>query len=272
MTTPIAARGEIARQMLRGGRRALIAWAAAFAALVGLYAVIWPSIRGNNRWQELFNTLPQAYRAIFTAGGQLDLSTPAGYLGIELMGFLGPALMAVYAIGTGAAAIAGEEGRGGLEVTLSAPVARGRVLAERAAALLIDLTAVAAAAGLAMWVFSVAFGMHLGTGAIESAATALGIFGFFTGAVALAVGAATGSAALARSVAALVAVASYLLNAMAQVTSSLKPARPLSPFYLLFGNEPLQHGLRAAAVLSVLAVSLALMVIGGIVFARRDLA
>jgi hypothetical protein len=73
-------------------------------------------------------------------------------------------------------------------------------------------------------------------------------------------------------VAARVAVASYLLNAMAQVTSSLKPARPLSPFYLLFGNEPLQHGLRAAAVLSVLAVSLALMVIGGIVFARRDLA
>lgn len=54
--------------------------------------------------------------------------------------------------------------------------------------------------------------------------------------------------------------------------NSLKPARPLSPFYLLFGNEPLQHGLRAAGALSVLAVSLALLVIGGIVFARRDLA
>jgi hypothetical protein len=74
------------------------------------------------------HTLPQTYRAIFTAGGQLDLSTPAGYLGIELMGFLGPALMAIYAISTGAAAIAGEEGRGGLEVTLSAPVARGKCL------------------------------------------------------------------------------------------------------------------------------------------------
>ena len=154
MTTAFSTRTEIARQMLRGGRRALAAWAAALAALVALYAVMWPSIRGNSRWQELFNTLPQTYRAIFTAGGQLDLSTPAGYLGIELMGFLGPALIAVYAISTGAAAIAGEEGRGGLEVTLSAPVARGQVLAERAVALLIDLTAVAAAAGLALWVFS----------------------------------------------------------------------------------------------------------------------
>jgi hypothetical protein len=47
MTTTIAARGEITRQMLRGGRRALIGWAAAFAALVALYAVIWPSIRAT---------------------------------------------------------------------------------------------------------------------------------------------------------------------------------------------------------------------------------
>jgi beta-exotoxin I transport system permease protein len=271
MTTAVGTRAEIARQMLRGGRRALFAWAAAFAALVALYAVIWPSIRGNNSWQELFNTLPKTYRAIFTAGGQLDLSTPAGYLGIELMGFLGPALMAVYAISTGTAAIAGEEGRGGLEVTLSAPVTRGRVLGERAAALLIELTAVAAATGLTMWVFSLALGMHLGVAAIASAAAALGIFGFFSGAVALAVGAATGSAALARGLAALVAVASYLINALAQVTSTLKPARPLSPFYLLFGNEPLQHGLRPAGALSVLAVSLALVVAGGIVFARRDM-
>ena len=272
MTTTIAARAEITRQMLRGGRRALAAWAAAFAGMVALYAAIWPSIQGNSRWQELFNTLPQTYRAMFTAGGQLDLSTPAGYLGIELMGFLGPALIAVYAISAGAAAIAGEEGRGGLEVTLSAPVARGRMLTERAAALLIEMTAVAAATGFAMWVFSLAFGMNLGVDAIASAAAALGLFGFFTGTVALAVGAATGSAALARGIAALAAVASYLINALAQVTSALKTARPLSPFYLLFGNEPLQHGLRVGGALAVLAVSLALVAIGGVVFARRDLA
>jgi ABC-2 type transport system permease protein len=188
------------------------------------------------------------------------------------MGFLGPALIAAYAISVGAAAIAGDEGRGGLEVTLSVPVGRGQVLAGRAAALLIDITAVTVTTGLAMWVFSLVLGMHLGVAAIASAAAALGIFGFFAGAVALAVGAATGSAALARGLAALIAVASYLINALAQVTSTLKPVRPLSPFYLLLGNEPLQHGLRAVGALSVLAVALALVVGGGIVFVRRDLA
>ncbi|HVB46347.1 MAG TPA: ABC transporter permease subunit [Streptosporangiaceae bacterium] len=257
--------------MLRSGRRSLAAWSIAFAGMIALYAVIWPSVRGNTRWRELFDTLPQTYRALFTAGGQIDLSTPAGYLGIELMGFLGPALMAIYAIGVGSAAIAGEEGRGGLEVTLSAPVTRTRVLAERFAALVIDLAVVAAAAGAGLWVFSLAFDMKLGAGAIAAAAAALGIFGIFTGAVALAVGAATGSTSLARGVASLVAVASYLVNALSQITTALRGARPASPFYLLFGNEPLAHGLSALGALSVLGVSIALLACGGIVFARRDL-
>jgi hypothetical protein len=46
----------------------------------------------------------------------------------------------------------------------------------------------------------------------------------------------------------------------------------LSPFYLPLGNEPLQHGLRVAGAPSVLAAAVALVAIGGIVFARRDLA
>ena len=87
-------RAEIGLQALRGGRRALAIWAAAFAGLIAMYAAFWPSIRDNNQWRELFDTLPQAYRAMFTASGTLNLSTPAGYLGIELMGILGPALIA----------------------------------------------------------------------------------------------------------------------------------------------------------------------------------
>jgi len=87
-------RGEITRESLRAGRRALAVWAAAFAAMIALYAVIWPSVRGNTSWRNLFDTLPQTYRALFTASGTIDLSTPAGYLGVELMGFLGPAPIA----------------------------------------------------------------------------------------------------------------------------------------------------------------------------------
>ena len=66
-------------------------------------------------------------------------------------------------------------------------------------------------------------------------------------------------------------VASYLVNALAQVTTALRPARPISPYYLVLGNEPLAHGLRPAGTLLVLGVAVVLAAAGGVVFARRDL-
>jgi ABC-2 type transport system permease protein len=267
----ISDHGEITRQALRTGRRGLAIWATAFAALVALYAVIWPSVRGNTSWRNLFDTLPQTYRALFTASGTIDLSTPAGYLGVELMGLLGPALIAAYAITAGSAGVAGEEDRGGLEVTLSAPISRTRLLAERFTALVIGVAVLAVAVGVALWAFSGVLGMGLGLGQITSAATALGTFGLFFGATALAVGAATGRPAIARGVAALAAVASYLINALAQITSALRPARPISPYYLVLGNEPLAHGLRIIGAVSVLAVAVTLVIAGGVLFTRRDL-
>jgi ABC-2 type transport system permease protein len=219
----------------------------------------------------LFDTLPQTYRALFTAGGTIDLSTAGGYLGVELMGFMGPALIAVYAITAGSAAIAGEEDRGGLEITLSAPVSRIQLFGQRFTALLIGITSLMFAAAAALWIFSAVLDMGLGLGAIASAAAALGIFGLFAGAIAIAVGAATGSPAVARGVAALVVVASYLINALAQVTSALRPLRPISPYYLVLGNEPLTHGLRLTGAVSVLAAVAVIAAAGGILFARRDL-
>ena len=268
---PITGRWEITRQALRAARRTLAIWAAAFAGLIALYAVIWPSVRGNTSWRNLFDTLPSTYRALFTASGTIDLSTAGGYLGVELMGFMGPALIAVYAITAGSAAIAGEEDRGGLEVTLSAPVSRVQLFGQRFTALLTGIAALMLTTAAALWIFSAVLGMRLGLGAIASAAAALGIFGLFGGAVAIAVGAATGRPAAARGVAALVVVASYLINALAQVTSALRPARPLSPYYLVLGNEPLAHGLRLVGAVSVLAAVAAIAAAGGILFALRDL-
>ena len=267
----VTSRWEITLQALRDSWRRLAIWAASFAGLIALYAVIWPSVRGNTSWRNLFGTLPETYRALFTASGTIDLSTPGGYLGIELMGFMGPALIAVYAITTGAAAIAGEEDLGSLEVTLSAPISRARVFAQRCVALVIGIVTLMAAVGAALWIFSALLGMGLGLGAIASGAAALGLFGLFTGAVAIAVGAATGSAAAARGLAALAAVVSYLINALAQITSVLRPARPVSPYYLVLGNEPLAHGLRLIGAVSVLGIAVILAVAGGILFTRRDL-
>jgi hypothetical protein len=46
---------------------------------------------------------------------------------------------------------------------------------------------------------------------------------------------------------------------------------PSSPYYLLLGNEPLARSLRVIGAVSVLGAVAAILVVGGLVFARRDL-
>lgn len=264
-------RGVVLRHALAVQRRALIVWSAAFAALIGLYSAFWPSLHGSSQWRQLFETLPKSYRALFTVGGSIDLSTPAGYLGVELMAFMGPTLLAVYAIGTGAAAVAGEESQGTLEPVLAAPVARAAVLLERFGALVAGLLVLTAAQAAALLAFCAAVGMDLSAARIAEGGAALAIFGLFTGSVALAAGAATGRPAPARAVAALFAVAAYLVNALGQLTDTLRPVRPLSPFYLLLGNNPLANGLRIGPALAVIGVSLLIVALGAALLERRDL-
>jgi len=90
------------------------------------------------------------------------------------------------------------------------------------------------------------------------------------GALALAIGAATGRTGTSRGVPALVAVLAYMVNGLAPQVSWLKPLQKLSPFYQYGGHDPLSNGVSGSAVLaSVLTVVvLTLIAIWG--FRRRD--
>ncbi len=92
-------------------RRAFPAWVVGLALLVAMYVAIWPSVRDQPSMNQFLDEMPEAFRALFAMSGA-DMSTPVGYIEIELLSFMGPLLLLIYAVGTGAAAVAGEEERG----------------------------------------------------------------------------------------------------------------------------------------------------------------
>jgi hypothetical protein len=67
------------------------------------------------------------------------------------------------------------------------------------------------------------------------------------------------------------ALASYLANGLAQITATVKPVRAVSPFHLLFGNNSLTNGIQVSNALLLAAVRLAVVALGGLAFAHRDL-
>lgn len=263
---PLSILGRVARDQFR----TVAVWVVGLAALVGLYVAVYPSVQGSSSFSRLIDQMPETYRALFTTGGSVDFSTPAGYLNTELLTFMGPLLVLVYAIGTGSSALAGEEDRGTLDLLLANPVGRARVLLEKFAALVAGVVVLVTALWLALLVEGSAAGMDVPLADSAAALVHLGLLGIEFGALALLVGSLTGHLGATRAVPALVAVVAYLVNAFAPLAPSLGPVRAASPFYQYIGHDPLSRGLWPAALGVTLLSTAALLALAAWSFRRRD--
>ena len=212
-------------------RRSLGVWSAALAGLIALYIAVWPSVEGSgSSFSKLIDDMPAAYKALFTSGGGVDFSTPAGYLNVELFSFMAPIVVLVYAIGTGASAIAGEEDRRTMDLLLVNTVSRGRVVIEKMAALVFGVAVLCGA----MWVSLVVEGrvaaMDVPTADAAATVVHLGLLGIEFGALALLIGASTGRVGISRAVPGAIAAGTYVINALGTMVSGLEPVRRFSPF------------------------------------------
>lgn len=252
-------------------RRALVAWAVSLLLLVGMYVAIWPSIKGQPSVSDFLDNMPEAFRSLFATSGA-DMSTPVGYIQIELMSFLGPLLLIMYAVMAGAAAIAGEEDGHTLDLLLASPVGRTRLVLEKAAAMVLGTLGLAAVLGLGLVVEGQLADMRLPVADVAAAMLHMALLALVFGTLALAIGAAIGHATAARAVPAVLAVVTYVVNGLGPQVSWLKPFQKLSPFYQYIGHDPLRNGVSAAGVaiaLGTVAVLTAVAVVG---FRRRDVA
>jgi ABC-2 type transport system permease protein len=263
---------SVGLKTLHDQRRSLVTWSVTVASFVGMYAGFYPSFKGTRSYNDLINQMPKALRDLFTAGTGGDFSSGAGYVYMEMLSFMAPLLVLLYAIGAGANAIAGEEERHTLDLLLSTPVTRARVVLEKYAALCAGVVVIAAAMAIALVAFGSAAGMGLRTANVAAAALHLALLGLVFGAVALVAGSASGHVAVARGAAALLAVVAYLVNGFATSVSWLEPVQKLSPFYQYIGHDPIRHGLSVAAVGIALGSATALVTVAVWAFRRRDLA
>ncbi|MBN1093232.1 ABC transporter permease [Blastococcus sp. TML/M2B] len=260
--------GEVLRQSLRLQRRSLLAWCAGLAAMVVLYGSLWPSIRDEPSITDVMDQLPEVLRSLLATA---DMSTPVGYVQAELMGLTGPLLVILFAVLAGAAGIAGEEDRRSIDLLLANPVSRTRVVVERTAATVVATAVVVTALGVALAAGGVLFGLDLPLAHVLAAMLHLWLLGAVFGALAAAVGAATGSVALARAVPAATAVLAYLVNGLAPLVGWLEPVRDLSPFAQYQGHVPLASGVSWPAVAVSAGTVLVLGVVAVSTFRRRDL-
>lgn len=262
---------SIGLKTLYDQRRTLTAWTLSLIGLVAMYAALWPSIRDQPTFNDYLDQMPKALRSLFAASGA-DLSTPIGYVQVELLSLMAPLLLIVYSITAGAAAVAGEEDQHTLELLLANPVSRPRLVLEKLTAICTGAALIAAGTAVALLAAGPLAGMRLPLGGVVSAMLHLSLLGIVFGTLALTVGAATGHAVLSRAVSAVVAVLAYVLNGLAPVIGWLRPAQRFSPFYQYAGHDPLRSGISWPAILVAVLSILVLATLAVAGLSRRDTA
>jgi ABC-2 type transport system permease protein len=247
----------------------MLGWAAGFVGVIWLSVAFWPSVRESaDEFTKLMERLPEALKALF--GANLDFGTPAGYLNSRVFSLTTPVMLLIVAIATGTAGVAGEEDRGTLDVVLSTPVKRRRVVLETFAAMFVEVAMLSAVMWLAIVAIGPLYDLDVSPAGVAAASASQGLLAVLFGAVGLAVGAAIGRKGLATAAATGLAVGTFLVNGLGGAVESLEPYRPLTPWYHAVTIDPLQQGLGVEHLAYLVVIPLVLLAIAVWGFERRD--
>ncbi len=258
---------ELTRLDLRLRRRMLIGTAVGAAAYLIVVVAAYPAFKDDTALSDLLRTNPGAAAAFGISG---SITSPAGWLNANMYANFGPLLALLLTIGYGAVAIAGEAGDGLLGLTATQPVTRGTLLAQKVLALAL-VALVVPIVSYAVCLTGPHFELDPGWTDLAAVTLTTALLAFDLGAVALLVGAVTGSRGAALGVAAGLAAAAYLVSSLAPAIPAVHRIRWASPFYWAVGDNQLTDGVTWAGMLLLLGLAGALVTATIPAFRRLDI-
>jgi ABC-2 type transport system permease protein len=263
---------DVLVQVLWRRRFWLIWWCVGFLAGDALLAVAYPTVRDNAELNQTFAGLPPGVQAALglQAGA---ITSPAGYLNSQYFANLLPVLLLIFGIGLAAWSIGGDETAGTLELLMGNPISRVRIALERSGAVIAELAVVSAVAGFGLVALAPLTGLTSGLSVerILESALATGLMALTFAAFAFAVGAASGSRGAAIGVSTAFAAGLFMIEGLAEPVKLLRLLREVSPWHWLLGTDPIRNGLLWQSWVLPVTISVALIIVGSLVFVRRDL-
>jgi ABC-2 type transport system permease protein len=212
--------------------------------------------------------LPDTMLAFFGGG---DMRTLEGFYQVETFGMMGPLVVMILTISIAQGALAGEESRRTMGLLLANPIGRSRVLAEKTVTMLVmgALVGLSTFAGVTAGALLADKGMDIGN--IAATCVLMTLVGYVFGALALALGAATGKAKVAMFGAIGLAVFTHIMNSLGDLNADLGWLQTASPYHYYLGSDPLNNGMAwgdAAVLVALIAVFVGAAFV---LFQRRDL-
>ena len=247
-------------------------WVALSLALGGAYfTALFKTYTQAFDLNALMAKMPEGMRAL-VGGADFDVSTATGFLNVELFPLIMPALLSAFAIALCSGFTAGEEARGTIDVLLSYPIPRWRVVLDKLAAMVIATFIISA-----VMLVGIEVGSLVGDAPVELDKVAAGLFlatvlAFSFGTISLAIAACTGNRSSAAGIPIGLMVVMYLVQSLSPEIESLRAINGLSLFHYYLGHSPLKHGLDLGDTAVLVVIAAVFLALSLIAFERRDLA
>lgn len=264
-------RPEIVVRSLFERGRLLVWWAAAailYPVLIGLW---WPSVRDSEGLHESVSNYPEVVQAVFGGEDLFSVATAPGFLHVQLFALVVPVALAVFAIGFARHTLPAEEESGLLDLLVTYPTSRRRLLVEKSGAIVASLLALGLLTWLTLLAMDALVDLDITTTALAGAVVGVVLLSVFHASVALAVGAATGDRGLSVAAGAGAVVVGLGLLALSQLAEGASWVRYLSPYYYGTANEPLTGSWPIGGHITLLVLIAVALVGADYAFERRDL-
>ena len=257
--------GALARLHFFDRRRSVLAWGLPLGLMSAFIVAIFPSVEDSI--SKAVEGYPQGLKEAFGIG---QLSNVEQYLQAEMLSLIVPLAMGYLAVRAIASGLTGAAESGRLDVLLSAPVSRARLVAAGFLATAAELAAVLLVTGLLTGLGSVLSGAGLDAGAAAAGfANVWPLALLFASCGAIAAGFSLRTSVVTGSVAGLL-VAMYVVDLVGRLDPDLSGLRYLSVFKY-YGNA-IEDGIEPLAFAGVTAAACLLAALAAWLFERRDLA
>ncbi|MET0306339.1 MAG: ABC transporter permease subunit [Solirubrobacterales bacterium] len=261
----IAQQRALVAAHLSDRRRSLLAWGLPLGLMSAFIVAIFPSV--EDALSKAIADYPPALKEAFGIGG---LTNVEQYLQAEMLSLIIPLALGYLAVRAVASGLSGAAETGRLDVLLSSPVSRRRLVAASFIATAVELSAVLILTGLITAAASVLSGAGLSAGpAVAGFANVWPLALVFAGLGIVATGFSLRTSVVTGSVAG-VLVAMYVIDLIGRLDPGLSGVRYVSVFKY-YGNA-IEDGIEPLAFCGVTLFAILLAALGAWLFDRRDLA
>lgn len=257
--------GALLATHLYDRRRSVLAWGLPLGLMSAFIVAIFPSVEES--LSKAIQGYPSGLKEAFGIG---ELSNVEQYLHAEMLSLIVPLAMGYLAVRAVASGLTGAAESGRLDVLLSAPVSRRRVVAAGFLATAVELAQVLVVTALLTGLGSLLAGSGLPAGpAAEGFANVWPLALLFAGFGIVAAGFSLRTSVVTGSVAGLL-VAMYVADLVGRLDPGVSGIRYASVFKY-YGNA-IEEGIEPIAFFGVTLAACAIAALGAWLFERRDLA